>query len=165
MLLITADSADATRDVAAAVAGVARSGDVIILSGDLGSGKTVFAQGFGAARGVEEPMTSPTFTLINSYPCGRLTLHHADLYRLERTGEVEDLALAELADMDGIVLIEWGDVVEGAFPEYLHVHLEPSGDVADEWGGRTGREIELEGVGKSWAARWGQLTEAVAPWA
>ena len=98
-------------------------------------------------------MTSPTFTLINSYPCGRLTLHHADLYRLERTGEVEDLALAELADMDGIVLIEWGDVVDGAFSEYLHVHLEPSGAVVDEWGSRTERQIELAGVGKSWAAR------------
>lgn len=164
MLLLTADSADATRDVAAAVAGLARKGDVIILSGDVGSGKTVFAQGFGAARGVAEAMTSPTFTLINSYPCGRLTLHHADLYRLDRTGEVDDLALAELADLDGIVLIEWGDVVEGAFNEYLQVHLEPAGEVVDEWGSRTAREIELLGVGASWAARWSQLSEAVAAW-
>ena len=92
-MLVCSNDPDSTRAIAAAVASVARAGDVILLSGDMGSGKTVFAQGFGRALGVTEPMTSPTFTLVNSYDCGRLALHHADLYRLDRTGEVADLAL------------------------------------------------------------------------
>ena len=85
----------------------------IVLAGEMGAGKTAFAQGFGRAIGVTEPITSPTFTLVHSYPAGKLTLHHADLYRLSTHAEVADLALGELAESDGIVLVEWGDVVAG----------------------------------------------------
>ena len=77
------------------------------------AGKTAFAKGFGAAIGVTEPITSPTYTLVHSYPAGRVTLHHADIYRLTTLHEVADLALAELLESDGIVLVEWGDVVAG----------------------------------------------------
>ena len=81
---------------------LSRPGDIIVLSGEMGAGKTAFAQGFGRALGVVEPITSPTYTLVHSYdvpksgPLGRVTLHHADLYRLDRTAEVADLALDEL---------------------------------------------------------------------
>ena len=68
MLLCVADLA-ATHAVAAAVAGLARAGDVIVLAGEMGAGKTAFAQGFGRALGITEPITSPTFTLVHSYPC------------------------------------------------------------------------------------------------
>ena len=94
---LISSSAEETREIAAAVAGVCRSGDTVLLSGEMGAGKTVFAQGFGAALGVREAITSPTFTLVNSHPAHGLTLHHADLYRLDRTSEIADLALAELA--------------------------------------------------------------------
>jgi tRNA threonylcarbamoyladenosine biosynthesis protein TsaE len=90
----------------------------------MGAGKTAFAQGFGRALGVTEPITSPTFTLVHSYECGKLTMHHADLYRLERTAEVADLALAELAEFHGVVLVEWGEVADASFGDHMVVHLE-----------------------------------------
>ena len=113
-LTLHAPSLDATHAIAAALAGVSRAGDVIVLAGEMGAGKTAFAQGFGRALGVTEPITSPTFTLVHSYDAPMVTLHHADIYRLEQYAEVADLALGELAEFDGIVLIEWGDVVAGA---------------------------------------------------
>src|SRR4051794_34854228 len=97
-LRLRVSSVDGTQDVAAALAGLSREGDVILLAGDLGSGKTSFAQGFGRGLGVTEPVTSPTFTLVHSYDTGGTTLHHADLYRLDQLSEVADLALGELAE-------------------------------------------------------------------
>jgi tRNA threonylcarbamoyladenosine biosynthesis protein TsaE len=170
MLLLHSSSIDDTHAVAAAIAGIARSGDVIILSGEMGAGKTAFAQGFGRALGVDEPITSPTYTLVHSYdvpksgPLGRVTLHHADLYRLNRTEEVADLALAELAEFDGIVLVEWGDVVETTFGEHLVVHLEhevPDDPGDDDESGDTVRSIEIAGVGPTWASRWSRVVAAV----
>ena len=123
MLLRVADLA-ATHAVAAAVAGLARAGDVIVLAGEMGAGKTAFAQGFGRALGITEPITSPTFTLVHSYPCtGKLTLHHADLYRLDSSTDVDDLALHELAAFGGIVLVEWGDVAAATLGDHLEIRL------------------------------------------
>jgi len=177
MLLLRSSSVDDTQTIAAAIAGVARPGDVIILSGEMGAGKTAFAQGFGRALGVDEPITSPTYTLVHSYdvpksgPLGRVTLHHADLYRLDRTEEVADLALAELAEFDGIVLVEWGEVVETTFGEHLIVHLEHDDerddDQPDEVDGEVDgsaddvRSIEIAGVGPTWASRWSRVVAAV----
>lgn len=168
--LRTASTAE-THAVAAAIAGLARAGDVIVLAGEMGAGKTAFAQGFGRAIGVAGPITSPTFTLVHSYDiesgphAGKLTLHHADLYRLDRTAEVADLALPELAEFRGIVLVEWGDVVDGMFGDHLVVYLETvyDDDPADvdvlSLEGR--RMIEIAGVGASWAGRWDRLRDAV----
>jgi len=98
-VLITAatSSVTQTRDLAAAIAELARPGDLILLVGDLGAGKTAFVQGFGAALGIDEPITSPTFTLARQYQ-GRLELNHLDVYRLEQIEEVLDLGLQELLD-------------------------------------------------------------------
>lgn len=174
MLELRVHSLVDTHAVAAALATVARGGDLIVLSGEMGTGKTAFAQGFGSALGVVEPITSPTFTLVHSYDLphgghGADLLHHADLYRLERTTEVADLALEELADGDGIVLVEWGDVVEALFGDHLEVHLElddddhdvhDDDDLDDEGVGPTARRIEISAVGPSWASRWSRLVEA-----
>jgi tRNA threonylcarbamoyladenosine biosynthesis protein TsaE len=131
MLQLRASSLVDTHAIAAALAGLAREGDIVVLSGEMGAGKTAFAQGFGRALGVTESITSPTFTLVHSYDCGKLTLHHADLYRLERTAEVADLALAELAEFHGVVLVEWGEVVETTFGDHLVVHLDADVDAAE----------------------------------
>ncbi|MCU0260199.1 MAG: tRNA (adenosine(37)-N6)-threonylcarbamoyltransferase complex ATPase subunit type 1 TsaE [Ilumatobacteraceae bacterium] len=163
MIVLRAESIDDTHAIAAAVARLARPGDVIALVGDLGAGKTAFAQGFGAALGVTEPITSPTFTLVHSYDAGDLTLHHVDLYRLERTGEIADLALAELAEGDGIVLVEWGEVLGGMAGGHLAVVIEaepPPTDPTVE----PARIIELHGEGPAWAARWARLEAATAAW-
>jgi tRNA threonylcarbamoyladenosine biosynthesis protein TsaE len=158
MIVLRTTSASATKEVAAAIAELARSGDVILLTGDLGAGKTTFAQGFGAGLGVAENITSPTFTLARQY-AGRLPLHHLDVYRLEQMEEVLDLGLPELLDDDGVVLIEWGDVVAPALPaDYLVVRL-MLGDDDDE------RRIEFAAIGPSWSNRARSLTTSVKGWA
>jgi len=154
-LSLRAASLDVTHAIAAALAGLSRSGDIILLAGEMGAGKTAFAQGFGRALGVTEPITSPTFTLVHSYDTGGPTLHHADLYRLDQLAEVADLALGELAEFDGIVLVEWGDVVESTFGEHLVVRL----DVLDS--DLDARQITITPTGPTWARRWGSLRDAV----
>jgi tRNA threonylcarbamoyladenosine biosynthesis protein TsaE len=169
-----------THAIATVIATLARPGDIIVLAGEMGAGKTAFAQGFGRALGVTDRITSPTFTLVHSYPvdsgprAGKVTLHHADLYRLDRTAEVADLALRELADFNGIVLVEWGDVVD-VFGDHLVVHLEPhliddepgddphsalDGEDSSSLEGE--RRVEVGAVGGSWAGRWGRLLDGLA---
>ena len=167
-MLLQSRSVDDTRAIAAALAGWLRSGDIVVLSGEMGAGKTAFAQGVGAALGVDQPLTSPTFTLVNSYDCDRFTVHHADLYRLERTTELADLALVELAEFSGVVLVEWGEVAADALGDHLSVHLEvddddPDDDVldgADVWA-PSGRMITIDAVGERWVGRWDRLRAAV----
>lgn len=185
---LRAPSLAATHEIAAIVADVVRLGDVVVLAGEMGSGKTAFAQGFGRAMGITEPITSPTFTLVHSYdvPGRRCTVHHADLYRLDRTTEIADLALLELAEDHGIVLIEWGDVAEQFLGDHLTVVLERPDDLDDdpdvdlddgsESGGPSdeegpsdefdfgldeGRLITVSASGSSWAGRWSPLVESL----
>ncbi|MCU1369130.1 MAG: tRNA threonylcarbamoyl adenosine modification protein YjeE [Ilumatobacteraceae bacterium] len=146
-----------TRLLAAAVAGLVRAGDLLLLVGDLGAGKTAFTQGFARALGIAEQVTSPTFTLARSYT-GRLVLHHLDVYRLDRLQEAEDLGLAELLDDGGVVVIEWGDAIIPVLqPEYLEVRIVLGAGDDD-------RELAFRPVGSAWAARASALTAAVAPW-
>jgi len=164
MLTVHVSTLDGTRAVAAAVARLARAGDVIVLSGEMGAGKTAFAQGFGAALGVTDPITSPTYTLVHSYEIGRTTLHHADLYRLDTHHQVADLALAELVEDRGILLVEWGDPVAASLGDHLHVALERVDDESEsdpDGMPPTTRTITLTGVGRGWAARWESLTTGV----
>lgn len=154
MLHLRASSLADTRAIAAALAGLSRAGDLIVLAGEMGTGKTAFAKGFGAALGVTEPITSPTFTLVHSYEAGKLTLHHADIYRLSTHNEVADLALAELLEYDGIVLVEWGDVVARSLGEHLLVQLDAVEDDEDA------RMVTLGGIGRAWAARWERVEAA-----
>jgi len=165
--MLRVDSLAGTHAVATAVARLARTGDIIVLAGEMGAGKTAFAQGFGRALGITDPITSPTFTLVHSYPFDRgRTLHHADLYRLDSTGDVADLALGELAEFGGIVLVEWGDVV-GGLGEHLEIRLNVPDDTDeasddDDHDELNAREIEIAAVGKRWAGRWERLAEALA---
>jgi tRNA threonylcarbamoyladenosine biosynthesis protein TsaE len=172
-MLLRADSLAATHAIAAALASLSRPGDIIVLAGEMGAGKTAFAQGFGRALGITDAITSPTFTLVHSYPCpdGRRTLHHADIYRLDRTSDVEELALHELAEFGGIVLIEWGDVAAAALGDHLVVRLsfddelddDGQGEEADDdFGLDSTRTIELHAAGSSWAGRWDRLQSNLA---
>ena len=160
MLKLRALSQTDTQDIARAIAGLVRGGDMIVLAGEMGAGKTFFTQSFGVALGIAEPITSPTFNLLHNYSGSRLCLHHADLYRLERTGELADLGLSELQDSGGVVIVEWGDIVGDALGDALIVRLLHSQDLAasDE------RTLEIEGRGRQWASRWEKLRVALNSW-
>ena len=159
-LVARTGSVDETRALAASLAPSVRPGDLLLLAGDLGAGKTAFVQGLGRAMGVTEPITSPTFTLAQRYDSDPV-LHHLDVYRLSQLNEVLDLGLGELLDDGGVVAIEWGDAVVPVLPsDYLEVRLTLT-DVATP----DGREIVLRPVGTRWGARRRVLAEAIAPWA
>lgn len=164
-LRVLAQSSDETRQIARSLASVARAGDVILLIGEMGSGKTVFAQGFGQELGVDEPITSPTFTLVHSYDTGRIVLHHADLYRLDLLSEVVDLALGELVEDDGILLVEWGEAAAELVGDHLEVTFERVGasdSPVDD--GDCQRWLTIRPVGSAWNSRWSRLEAALAPW-
>jgi tRNA threonylcarbamoyladenosine biosynthesis protein TsaE len=101
-------SADETRDLGEKLAAQLKKGFLVCLIGDLGAGKTTFVQGVGRGLGIDEALSSPTFVLVNEY-CGRdLILFHADLYRLENSESIEQLALSEYLQ-EGALIIEWGE--------------------------------------------------------
>jgi tRNA threonylcarbamoyladenosine biosynthesis protein TsaE len=146
-----------TRALAAALAPLLGHGDVVVLAGDLGAGKTCFTQGLGRALGVTEPITSPTFTLLAEHQ-GRLPLHHLDAYRLDGPADAADLDLATVVD-DGVTVVEWGDRLAGALPED-HLRVEIRFGPGDD-----DRRLVIEGRGPRWAARRDALAAALAPWA
>jgi tRNA threonylcarbamoyladenosine biosynthesis protein TsaE len=113
MITLHTSSAAGTRALGAMLAGVLERGDVVLLCGELGAGKTTLVQGIGAAFGVDEPMTSPTFILVHTYGEDPV-LAHVDAWRLENLGEVLDLGLDELLDEGAIALVEWGNRIAGA---------------------------------------------------
>jgi tRNA threonylcarbamoyladenosine biosynthesis protein TsaE len=166
-LRVESGGPDETRALAAALCEVCRAGDVVLLVGDLGAGKTTFAQGFARALGIVEPVTSPTFTLVRPYLLGGKgasasagrrgirALVHVDVYRLDTLGEIADLGLAELIEDGGVALVEWGDVAVSVLgSEWLSVRFEI---VDDER-----RRLTVVGSGPSWAARWELLRDALA---
>ncbi len=115
-------TASETMAVGRRLAGLLWAGDVVLIEGDLGVGKTTFVAGMAEGLGVEEPITSPTFILMRTYP-GLLPLTHADVYRLETLAEIEDLELTE-ASMDGVLAVEWGTAIEQWMPaDHLVVRL------------------------------------------
>lgn len=163
MIRLHVHSTDETRDIAQAIAMLARAGDMIVLVGEMGSGKTTFSQHFARALGVTEPVTSPTFNLLHNYEGGRLKLHHADLYRLERTGELDDLGLTELQEAGGVMLVEWGDVVGDALGSGLVLKMSfPDVPVSD--GSVTVRHIEIDWRGLQWETRWDKLRTSLSNW-
>ena len=124
MIAIHASALADTLQVARALAALVREGDIIVLEGVLGSGKTAFVSGLAEGLGVTELVTSPTFVLVKRYEDGFMPLVHADVYRLGSSAEFEDLDLLHSA-RDGLLAIEWGDAVVGSLPDtYLTVRLE-----------------------------------------
>ena len=100
-------SVEETYDLAKMVADKCVGGEVIVLNGDLGAGKTTFTKGFAAALGISNDVTSPTFTLMKKY-VGRLTLYHFDLYRIENADELEELGFDDyLGEKNAVCIVEW----------------------------------------------------------
>jgi tRNA threonylcarbamoyladenosine biosynthesis protein TsaE len=111
-------SAQQTKEIARSIGERLRKGDILALSGELGSGKTCFTGGLARGLGVDEKyqITSPTFTLINEYPA-RYKLYHFDIYRLKDYSEFEDLGYEEYFEGEGIVVIEWAEKIAEKLPE------------------------------------------------
>jgi tRNA threonylcarbamoyladenosine biosynthesis protein TsaE len=140
------------RDLGAEVAGVLRPGDVVVLDGPLGAGKTTFTQGIGRALAVRGRVTSPTFVIARSHPGPGAALVHVDAYRLGSTVEVDDLDLeADLAA--AVTVVEWGaGKVEGLAADRLEVHItrELGQAVDDEDPSGGPRSVRVRGVGRRW---------------
>jgi tRNA threonylcarbamoyladenosine biosynthesis protein TsaE len=164
-----------TRLLAAALAGELTAGDLLLLVGALGTGKTTFTQGLARGLGVTGPVTSPTFTLVRAYPCAAgavSTLLHADLYRLDRLSDVVDLGLPEMVEDDSVAVVEWGDVAASVFgPDVLIIRLAAPADRVPSAEARPGEErpdeerIVTVVPGGTWVPRGGALAARLEPWA
>lgn len=143
-----------TAAFAAELAARAEAGTVLALDGDLGAGKTRFAQAFAAALGVPGIVNSPTFTIIKEYEGGRLPFYHMDVYRLS-LDEADELGLDEYFLGDGVSLVEWASLIEPLLPaERLHIVLEHTGP--------TSRRLRCRPVGsryEDWCRQLGMIPE------
>jgi tRNA threonylcarbamoyladenosine biosynthesis protein TsaE len=125
----TTTSEEETAAVARALAAELERGDVILLSGNLGAGKTAFVRGLAEGLGVDpREVSSPTFTLVHEYHGGRLTLYHVDLYRLDRAA-TDDLGLDELGVADGVLAVEWPDRLTHSFEGARRVKIDIVDDI------------------------------------
>ena len=107
----------------------AKAGDVYCLDGDLGVGKTVFTQGFAKGLGINEPINSPTFTIVQEYKEGRIPLYHFDLYRIADISELDEIGYEEYFYSEGTCLVEWGNLYPEIFPENT-IKIEISKDLS-----------------------------------
>ena len=160
---LRSESADETRAIAAAIAGVLAPGDVVVLDGGLGAGKTTFVQGAVHALGSDAAVTSPTFAIVQHYAGGPAPIAHVDAYRLDRVQELHDIGFDELLDGTTIVFVEWGDRVGTLLPDdrltvTLEMQLDPHSP-PDE------RAVRVEPRGDAWSVRDDSLRSAVASFA
>ena len=125
----TTRSEEETQRVGADLAALLQAGDVLLLSGTLGAGKTAFVRGLAEGLGIDpDEVASPTFTLVHEYRGGRLTLYHADLYRLD-SAATDDLGIEEMGVADGVLAVEWPDRLTHAMPRSRDVSIEIVDDV------------------------------------
>ncbi len=125
MMRFKSGSAEQTREFGRRLGGELQAGDVLLLRGELGSGKTVLVQGIAEGLGIDQRIPSPTFTLINEY-AGRLPLYHCDFYRLQTQEELQELGLEDYLYGDGVTAIEWPERMGKLMPEdHLEIVMEP----------------------------------------
>lgn len=138
-------SQDETTQVGRALGSILDKGDVVLLSGDLGTGKTAFTNGIASALGIEEYITSPTFTIVNEYEAD-IPLYHFDVYRIADVDEMYDIGFEEYLYGDGVVVIEWAELIKDIWPEdFIWVKIRKNLTL-----GVDAREIDMEFVGKKY---------------
>ena len=131
------NSPSETEAVGAALAKVLKSGTIIAYRGDLGAGKTAFTRGLARGLGVKEPVTSPTYTIVNEYLGGTMPLFHFDMYRLGSEDELFDIGWEDYLDRGGVCAVEWSENVEDAMEDAICITIEKLGEDS--------RQITLEG--------------------
>lgn len=143
-----------TKALASALAACLQTGDVVLLSGDLGAGKTQFTQGLAAGMGASDAVISPTFNIVLTYGSGRLPLHHFDLYRLDSADQLEDIGLREYLESEGVCVVEWAEKFPAAFDEFLAVDI---AKVSDDV-----REVRARAAGQRFSELLSCWVDAVA---
>ena len=136
MTYITNSPAE-TEAVGAALGAVIPAGTVLAYRGDLGAGKTAFTRGLARGLGYGEPVTSPTYTIVNEYLGGRLPLFHFDMYRLASADDLWDIGWDDYLDRNGVCAVEWSENVDEAMENAVYVTIEKTGEES--------RRITLEG--------------------
>ena len=127
--MVITNSASETRELGVRLAEQLKAGDVILLDGELGAGKSELARGVAKGLGVQETVTSPSFTILNVYESGRIPLYHFDWYRLENAEEIYELGMDEYLGGDGVALVEWPDRCPDAIPEdFLRIRIKATGE-------------------------------------
>ena len=116
-MIIETNSPQETKELGKKMAERAKPGDVFTLVGDLGVGKTVFTQGIAEGLGIDEPVNSPTFTIVQEYESGRMPFYHFDVYRIGDPEEMDEIGFDDYIYGDGLCLIEWADLIEETLPE------------------------------------------------
>lgn len=145
-------SAGETRELGKALADLLRPGDVLLLVGELGAGKTCLAKGLARGLGIKEKVLSPTFTLLREYQ-GRLPLYHLDAYRLEGPWDLFEIGVDEYLEGEGVLLVEWGDRARGFFTQdFLEIKMEFTQREGE-------RNIHIISRSDSWRERLRELPE------
>lgn len=116
-MVIETNSADETFETGRLLGQKAEAGQVYCLDGDLGVGKTVFTKGFACGLGIDEPVSSPTFTILQEYESGRLPLYHFDVYRIADVEEMDEIGFDDYIEGDGVCLIEWANLIKEILPK------------------------------------------------
>ena len=131
MMQITTYSADETQALGQKLASRLAPGDVIAYFGDLGAGKTAFTRGLAQGLGITDPVTSPTYTIVNEYFSGRIPLFHFDMYRLSSSDELFDIGWEDYLSRGGVCAVEWSENVEDALQDAIRVTIEKDADEPD----------------------------------
>lgn len=131
MMQITTHSADETQALGQKLASRLAPGDVIAYFGDLGAGKTAFTRGLAQGLGITDPVTSPTYTIVNEYLSGRIPLFHFDMYRLSSSDELFDIGWEDYLSRGGVCAVEWSENVEDALQDAVRVTIEKDADEPD----------------------------------
>ena len=131
------NSPEETEAVGAALGKILNPGTVLAYRGDLGAGKTAFTRGLARGLGYAEPVTSPTYTIVNEYLGGRLPLFHFDMYRLASSDDLWDIGWDDYLDRNGVCAVEWSENVEDALEGAILITIHKTGE--------TSRRIEIEG--------------------
>ena len=140
-MIIETNSAAQTYETGFNMGRNVKPGQIICLEGELGVGKTVFTQGFAKGLGIDEPICSPTFTIIQEYKEGRLPLYHFDVYRISSPEEMDEIGYEEYFYSDGVCLVEWGNLLPELFPEdTVYVTIKKNLDIGFDY-----RIITVEG--------------------
>ena len=131
MMQITTHSADETQALGQKLASRLAPGDVIAYFGDPGAGKTAFTRGLAQGLGITDPVTSPTYTIVNEYLSGRIPLFHFDMYRLSSSDELFDIGWEDYLSRGGVCAVEWSENVEDALQDAIRVTIEKDADEPD----------------------------------